>query len=92
MSQLHLNAIVTQALLDEEFRAAILNGQRRARLAAFDLTDQEREAVLSIPAHDLDGFIRQIEAYTCPPLRWYEPSVSKRSESLFPGGASYVVG
>lgn len=69
-----------------------MNGQRRARLAAFDLTDQEREAVLSIPAHDLDGFIRQIEAYTYPAMRWYEPTTSKRSESLFPEGAHYYVG
>jgi hypothetical protein len=92
MSQLHLNAIVTQALLDDEFRAAILNGQRRARLAAFDLTDQEREVVLSIPAHDLDGFIRQIEAYTYPAVRWYESNTSKRSESLFLENTLYCVG
>jgi len=92
MSQLHLNAIVTQALLDEEFRAAILNGQRQARLAAFDLTDQEREAVLAIPAHDLDGFIRQIEAYTCLVNHWYEATTPKRTEALFSGSAAYFVG
>lgn len=92
MSQLHLNAIVTQALLDEEFRAAILNGQRRARLASFDLTEQEREVVLSIPAHDLDGFIRQIEAYTYPVLSWYQPSTTQRNEPLYTGSPNYFVG
>lgn len=63
MSKLHINALVTRALLDDEFKAAILNGQRKARLAAFDLTDAEREAILSIKTHDLDQFIGQIETW-----------------------------
>lgn len=62
MSALHLNAIATRALVDPEFQAAVLNGQRCARLAAFDLTEREREAVLAIETHDLDQFIRQLEA------------------------------
>ena len=63
MSKLHINALVTRALLDDEFKAAILNGQRKARLAAFDLTDTEREAILSMKTHDLDQFIGQIETW-----------------------------
>jgi hypothetical protein len=63
MSKLHINAIVTRALLDDEFKAAILNGQRQARLAGFDLTDTERNAILSIKTHDLDQFIGQIETW-----------------------------
>ena len=69
MSRLHLNAIVTRALLDERFRLALLNGQRRARLAAFDLTRQEREAVLRIQTQDLDEFIRQLHAWMRVPPR-----------------------
>ena len=63
MSKLHINALVTRALLDDEFKAAVLNGQRKARLAAVDLTDTEREAILSMKTHDLDQFIGQIETW-----------------------------
>jgi len=63
MSKLHINAIVTRALLDDEFKAAILNGQRKARLAAFDLTDKERETILSIKSHTLDQFVDQLEIW-----------------------------
>ena len=85
MSHYQLNAIVTQALLDDEFRAAILNGQRCARLAAFDLTEQEREAVLAIPAHDLDGFIRQIEPLTHQ--NWWDvPQLSTNIEPSYSTG------
>jgi hypothetical protein len=63
MSKLHLNAIVTRALVDDEFKAAILNGQRKARLAAFELTEQERNTILSIESHDLDQFIGQLERW-----------------------------
>jgi hypothetical protein len=63
MSKLHLNAIVTQALLDGEFEKAILNGQRKARLAGFDLTENEREAVLAIKSPNLDQFIAQVDGW-----------------------------
>jgi hypothetical protein len=89
MSQLHLNAIVTQALLDDDFRAGILNGQRCARLAAFDLTEQEREAVLAIPAHDLDGFIRQVEQFTHYYNIWPEQTSVSQTAPLWVGDLSY---
>ena len=92
MSQLHLNAIVTQALLDDEFQAAILNGPRRARLAAFDLTEQEREAVLAMPAHDLDGFIRQIDAYTSLNYRWPDTLTAKPPQFFHADGPYPIVG
>ena len=63
MSKLHLNAIVTQALLDGEFEKAILNGQRKARLVGFDLTEKEREAVLAIKSPDIDQFIAQVDGW-----------------------------
>jgi hypothetical protein len=67
MSRLHVNAIVTRALLDDDFRAGLLNGQRRARLAAFDLSEQERNAILAIETHDLNQFIGQVDRWLQTP-------------------------
>jgi len=67
MSRLHVNAIVTRALLDDDFRAGLLNGQRRARLAAFDLSEQERNAILAIETHDLNQFIGQVDRWLRTP-------------------------
>lgn len=86
MSALHLNAIVTRALIDPEFRAAVLNGQRRTRLTPFDLTDQERAAVLAIEARDLDQFIRQVEAWMQTSER--PAAGNQRSPSLAPATAT----
>ena len=66
MSKLKLNAIATQALLDNEFQAAILNGQVQDRLGAFQLSDQEVQAVMSIQAMDLDQFIRHLSGLIQP--------------------------
>lgn len=60
MSKLKLNAIATQALLDNDFKAAILNGQRAEKLSAFELNDAEVEAIMSIEAIDIDQFIRHL--------------------------------
>ena len=66
MSKLKLNAIATQALLDNEFKAAILNGQVQERLGAFQLNDEEVQAVMSIQAMDLDQFIRHLSGLIQP--------------------------
>ncbi len=60
ISTLHLNAIVTKSLVDEEFRAKILNGQRAACLDRFRLSDQHRKAVLAIKTDNVNDFIAQI--------------------------------
>jgi len=60
MSKIKLNAIATQALLDNEFKAAILNGRRAEQLGAFELNDAEVEAVMSIEAINIDQFIRRL--------------------------------
>lgn len=60
MSKLKLNAIATQALLDDEFKAAILNGRRAEKLSAFQLNDAEAEAIMSIEAINIDQFIRHL--------------------------------
>lgn len=66
MSKLKLNAIATQALLDNEFKAALLNGQVQDRLGAFQLNDEEVKAVMSIQAMDLDQFIRHLSGLIQP--------------------------
>lgn len=60
MSKIKLNAIATQALLDNDFQAAILNGQHQEKLGAFQLNDEEAHAVMAIDAMDIDQFIRRL--------------------------------
>ncbi len=66
MSKLKLNAIAAQALLDNEFKAAILNGKVQERLGAFHLNEEEKKAVMSIQAMDLDQFIRHLSGLIQP--------------------------
>lgn len=60
MSKMKLNAIAAQALLDKDFKAALLNGKRREELSAFELNEEEIQAIMSIEAMDLDQFIRRL--------------------------------
>jgi hypothetical protein len=60
MSSLQLNAIATQVLLDESFRQALLNGQGQNCLANFQLTDQERVAILTMDTHNAGQFIHEL--------------------------------
>jgi hypothetical protein len=66
MSKLKLNAIAAQALLDNEFKAAILSGKVQERLGAFHLNEEEKKAVMSIQAMDLDQFIRHLSGLIQP--------------------------
>jgi hypothetical protein len=60
MSTLQFNAIATRILLDESFQHAMLNGQRQDCLASFQLTDQERIAILTIRSKNLHQFISEL--------------------------------
>ena len=60
MFKTQINAIATRALLDSEFKAAIMNGQRKEKLMEFDLNDKQVATVLAIDATDLDHFIHQL--------------------------------
>jgi hypothetical protein len=60
MSKLKLNAIATQALLDQDFKAAVLSGRVQEKLGAFQLNEEEMRAVSSIQAIDLDQFMRRL--------------------------------
>lgn len=61
MFKTEINAIATRALLDGEFEAAILNGQRKEKLREFDLDDKQVAALLALDAADLDHFIQQLD-------------------------------
>lgn len=60
MFKTNINAIAAKALLDNEFKAAILNGHRKEKLNEFDLNDTQIEAVMAIKADNLDQFIRRL--------------------------------
>lgn len=60
MSKLKLNAIATQALLDQDFKAAVLSGRLQEKLGAFHLNEEELRAVTAIQAMDLDQFMRRL--------------------------------
>ncbi len=60
MSKIKLNAIAAQALLDNDFQAAILNGRYQDKLGSFELNEEETAAVMSINAISVDQFIRSL--------------------------------
>jgi hypothetical protein len=60
MTKSELNAIATTALLDKEFKAAILNGKRREKLSQFSLPDDVVVDVMAIDANNLHQFIYQL--------------------------------
>lgn len=57
MSSYQIHAIATRALLDPEFRKAILNGQRRQKLQEFNLSQELVDVILSIEGNDIHQFI-----------------------------------
>lgn len=62
MFKANINAIVAKALLDQDFKAAILNGHRRDKLNEFTLNDQQKAAVMAIQADNLDQFIHRLDS------------------------------
>ncbi len=60
MSKIKLNAIAAQALLDNDFQAAILNGRYQEKLGSFQLNEEETAAVMSINALNVDQFVRSL--------------------------------
>lgn len=70
MSKLQLNAIVTKALLDSEFQAAIVNGRSREKLSEFNLNSKEMDALLQIQAVNFDQFVYQVNELMQPAAQW----------------------
>lgn len=85
-----LQAVVGTALIDSDFRRAILNGSRHSAIARFDLSYAETDAVMSIQAETLEQFAGQLDqwimkqenrlealALNLPPLTPFSPRESK---------------
>lgn len=66
MSYMMLNALLTRALLDDQFSKDILNGKRKERIGEFELSSLEKQAILSINADDLDEFIHELSDWMYP--------------------------
>jgi hypothetical protein len=59
-SSYQINAIATRALVDVDFKQAILNGQRRQRLQEFQLPVEVVDAIMKIQGNDIHQFIFQL--------------------------------
>jgi len=55
-----IDELIWLALTDSTFRERLLNGQRRELLATLSLTDVERQTLLAVEAHTLEGFARAL--------------------------------
>ena len=72
MSQMALQILVGTALTDPRFCHDLLNGRRHTLLSEFDLTDEEREAVMVVEAESIQEFAVQL----CEWLKAQESPVS----------------
>jgi hypothetical protein len=57
-SKAHLNAIATRALIDEEFKAGILNGSRSKKIGEYPLPEIIQQEIMGIRAKDIGQFIQ----------------------------------
>jgi len=62
VSKSHLNAIATRALIDEEFKSAVLNGKRSQKIREYPLPEMVQEEVMQIQAEDVHQFIYGLQA------------------------------
>ena len=56
MSEVTVQALIGTALVDRRFSEELLNGKRPTLVAEFDLTDEERKAILSVEAGSVQEF------------------------------------
>lgn len=61
-----IHALATRAIVDAEFRAALLNGQRRETLSEFPLSAGTVDEILGIEANTLQDFIAHLSMLTGP--------------------------
>ncbi|MDY7077803.1 MAG: hypothetical protein SXV54_12855 [Chloroflexota bacterium] len=59
-----IDELVWMSLTDSDFRARLLNGQRRETVTNLNLTPAESEAVMAVKANSLETFARAL----CRPL------------------------
>ena len=61
-SKPHLNAIATRALIDEDFKAGVLNGKRSQKIQEYPLPALVQEEIMKIRAQDVSQFIQGLHA------------------------------
>jgi len=87
MSKLTLNAIVTRALMDEQFRQALLAGQVERAAAEFPLGEEERWVLKNARATTMEGFVAQVHD-----LMHQRRRAPQRVETIFPSSVYQMVG
>jgi hypothetical protein len=63
MSNMALQILVGTALTDGRFCEGLLNGSRHILLTDFDLTDEERQAILGISAASIQEFAARLSEW-----------------------------
>jgi hypothetical protein len=58
-----LQAVIGTAVVDSEFRKALLNGSRRYVIQRFDLSHDEFNAVMGVRADSLEQFAGQLDRW-----------------------------
>ncbi|MFN2145154.1 MAG: hypothetical protein ACK2T7_07355 [Anaerolineales bacterium] len=61
-SKAHLNAIATRALIDEDFKAGVLNGKRSQKIQEYPLPEFVQQEVMKIRAKNVGQFIQGLYA------------------------------
>jgi len=56
----HLQQVIVTAICDESFCNRLLNSDRGCAIAAFELAQDEREALLAIRADSLETFAQEL--------------------------------
>lgn len=70
-----LQALVGTAVIDANFRTALLDGSRRLAVKNFGLTREEMDAVMSIRADTLEQFAGQLDQWITTHQNHLEPPV-----------------
>ncbi len=78
MSNTALQVLVGTALTNQRFCEGLLNGSRRRLLADFDLTDEEKQAVMTIDAASIQEFAARL----CDWLEVTEATPSRASTAV----------
>ena len=68
-----LEEIIGYAIIDRDFCAGLLNGQRARLLNRFDLTPEETHTLMSIRADSLEAFADQLH-------KWIEAQQPRRRQ------------
>lgn len=63
MAHESLQAVIGTAVIDTEFRRALLNGSRRRVVQRFNLSHEEFDAVMDVRANSLEQFAGQLDRW-----------------------------